>query len=114
MLIKTPIWCIAQATRALDSKANRRSNSIHLFNSMMSELSEIKEDIKDTKAKLKKAEEDGDKDEVRELRALLTEQTAVWKNLIASQGKFQLLSLHIARSNPIPSTLMLPMMTDNA
>ena len=73
----------------------------------MSELSEIKEDIKDTKAKLKKAEEVGDKDEVKELRALLTKQTGVWENLLVIQGKFQFLSLHIALSNPVPSTFMI-------
>jgi hypothetical protein len=75
----------------------------------MSELSEIKEDIKDTKAKLKKAEEVGDKDEVKSLRALLASQNI----LLASQGKFQRLSLHIALSNPIPSTFMIHMMFHN-
>eukprot|EP01032_Pedospumella_encystans_P032650 gene32650-36859_t len=52
----------------------------------MSELTEIKEDIKETKAKLKQAEDEKDREMIILLNARLTEQTAVWKNLLAGQA----------------------------
>ena len=96
----------------------------------MSGIDEIRADIVDTNSKLKKAEtkleqleEAEQKDEmkiqqcredVRDLRNLLIEQLREKNLLLASQGELQLLSLHIARSNPIPSTCMIHMMTHNA
>jgi chromosome segregation ATPase len=93
----------------------------------MSGIDEIRADIVDTNAKLKKAEtkleqleEAEQKDETKiqqcredvlDLRNLLIEQQRKENLLLASQGEFQLLSLHISRSNPIPSTYM---MTHNA
>jgi len=67
----------------------------------MADIEDIKRKIADTEADIADAKKTGDKDEVKVLRALLTEQTSVWKNLLASQGKFQLLSPHIALSNPL-------------
>ena len=57
----------------------------------MAELAEIKQKIADTEAKIKKAEDEG-----KSLQTTLSDQTAVWKTLLASQSKFQLLSLLIA------------------
>ena len=96
---------------------NRRQfDSEHSFS--MSGSDEIRAYIVDTNAKLKKAEtkldqleEAEQKDEtkiqqcredVRDLRKLLIEQQRKENLLLASQGEFQLVFLHIARSNPIP------------
>lgn len=96
----------------------------------MSGIDEIKADIVDTNAKLKKAEtkleqlEEAEqknetkiqqcREDVRDLRNLLIEQLRKENLLLANQGEFQLLSLHIDRSNPIPSTCMIHMMTHNS
>ncbi len=74
----------------------------------MSDIDQIKSKIAITESKiaiteaeLAEAKRVGDKNEVKELRALLIEQQKEKNLLLASQGKFQLLSLHIDRSNPI-------------
>ena len=73
----------------------------------MAELAEIKQKIADTEAKIKKAEDEGKSEAyLISLQTTLSEQTAVWKTLLASQGKFQLLSLLIAISNPLLSTFV--------
>lgn len=74
----------------------------------MSELAEIKRRITETEGRIKKAEDEGKSEEY-----LISLQTTL-NILLESQGEFQLLSLHIALSNSIPSTLMIHMMTDNA
>jgi hypothetical protein len=63
----------------------------------MSELVDIKKDIEVTKTKLKKAEDEDDREMILLLNARLTKQTGVWENLlIAGQGEFSLLSLLFA------------------
>jgi hypothetical protein len=75
----------------------------------MSSIDGIEADIEITKAEIADAKRTGDKIEIKELRALLTKQTSVWKNLLAiQQGKFQLLSLRIACLNPIPAIFINP------
>ena len=94
----------------------------------MSELAEIKKDITDTKAeltdakrKLAKAEVDKDESAILKwearrdkLEALLTEQQKKENLLLANQGKFTLLSLIIAYSNPLYSIFLPHMMPYNA
>jgi len=71
-----------------------------LFALKMSELADIKKDIAETKAKLKKAEDEGKSEMILMYGNQLTEQTGVWKTLLVNQGKFLLLSVLIAQSNP--------------
>lgn len=77
----------------------------------MTELAEIRKDIADTKAELADAKKTGRSEAyLISLQNTLTEQQRKENLLLASQGEFQLLTLHIALSNPIPSTFMIHMM----
>ena len=83
----------------------------------MTDIEEIKLKIAGTETKLADAEKklaDAEavenemkiqrcREDVRDLRALLTKQIGVWENLLANQGKLTILSLLIAYSNPLYS-----------
>jgi len=72
---------------------------------MMADIEDIKRKIADTEADIADAKKADDKDAIKVLRALLIEQQKEKNILLANQGKFQLLSLHFALSNPLLSTL---------
>jgi len=80
----------------------------------MSELAEIKNDIQVTKTELAEAKKVEDFTRRDRLEALLVEQQKKENILLASQGKFQLLSLLFAQSNPPFSTFVIHLMTNNA
>lgn len=64
----------------------------------MAELAEIKKEIAEAKAEIKNAKHEGRSEAyLISLQTTLAELLAVWKTLIAGQGKFQLLSLLIAQ-----------------
>jgi len=93
----------------------------------MSKIDRIEADIEITKAELNDAKRELAKavldqsEDVRDLRAYLislqntlTEQQREKNLLLASQGKFTLLSMLIDFSDPLHSTFLTPMMTYNA
>ena len=82
------------------------------FRGFMQDIADSKTELADAKRKLADAEADGNKMEIqrcredlRDVRALLIERTALWKNILASQGKLTILSLFIACLYPLHSTL---------
>jgi hypothetical protein len=79
----------------------------------MAELAEIRSKIADNEVRLNQAEDEKDREMILVLNARLTELQKKKNILLASKGEFQLLSLHIALLNSIPSTFMIHMMTDN-
>ncbi len=81
---------------------------------MMTELAEIKRRITETEGRIKKGEDDGKSEAyIISLQTTLAELQKKENILLSSQGEFQLLYLQFALSNPIPSTFMIHMMTDN-
>lgn len=68
---------------------------------MSDELTEAKRKIAETEGKLKAAEDGGNEAFILMYGNLLIELQKDKNFLIASQGKFHVLSLHIALSNPI-------------
>lgn len=57
----------------------------------MTDIDEIKNKIADTEADIAEAKRDKDFARRDRLEALLTKQTGVWENLLAREGKYQLL-----------------------
>jgi len=85
-----------------------------LFALKMSELADIKKDIAETKAKLKKAEDEEKSELILMYGNQLIEQQKEKNLILASQGKFLLLSLLFALSNPPFPTFVTHLMFNNA